>query len=68
MRTLVVATIIASLATPAAAQAMGGGKHHRGDAQKTQGQTKKSDDKDYKATLKRIPDADKKADPWGTLR
>jgi hypothetical protein len=73
MRILVLAAIIASLAAPAmssaSAQGMGGGKRHRGDAPKTPEQTKKKvDDKDYNAALKQIPNADKKPDPWGSMR
>jgi hypothetical protein len=73
MRTLAIAAIIAALAapaiSPASAQGMAGGKRQRGEAPKTQTQSKKKvDDKDYNAALKQIPNVDKKPDPWGNLR
>jgi hypothetical protein len=68
MRGLMAAAIIALLTVPAYSQGMSGGKKHRGQEQKTDGQKKNPDDKAYKAALDRIPVPNKKYDPWQNMR
>jgi hypothetical protein len=69
IRTLVaVATIISSLALPAYSQGLnrrpGSGGYEGPPVEKKP----KIDEKAYKAALERIPDPDKKFDPWGIAR
>jgi hypothetical protein len=66
MRILAYAAILALMAAPAAAQGMGGGKHHRGAATKTTDTKAKANDGDYKNALKNLPN--KRYDPWGEVR
>jgi hypothetical protein len=69
IRTLVaVATIISSLTLPAYSQGLnkrpGSGGYDGPPVEKKP----KIDEKAYKAALERIPDPDKKFDPWGIAR
>jgi hypothetical protein len=67
MRTFTVAAVMVALLTaPAYAQGMGKSKQ-RGTPQKSE-QRVKTDDKAYKAALDKIPDAEKKRDPWQDVR
>jgi hypothetical protein len=65
MRVVVIAAIVASMMVPAFSQAEARG-NKRGSGQKTEQPKKKTDDKDYKAALDRIPT--QKYDPWQTVR
>ena len=62
----VTVAMLALIALPAHAQM--GGKRHQGDDKKTDAPTKKVDEKAYKAALDRIPEPNKKYDPWGVAR
>lgn len=72
MRAFLIATIIALLTIPAAAQGMGtgmggGGKKRHSDQAEQKGPVKpKVDDKGYRSALDRLPD--KKYDPWANQR
>ena len=67
MRTLAIAAIIVSLASPAFAQdTAGSNKHHAAPKKNTEAPKAKVDDKDYKAALDRLPQP--KYDPWATTR
>ena len=76
-RTLLIAAAIVSLGAPASAQTgtqdtvqdmPGLGKNQRATQKRADQPKKKVDEKEYDAALKSIPDAPKKADPWGKLR
>jgi hypothetical protein len=64
---MMAAAMLALIAMPAYAQ-MGGGKHGKTDSDPKTEQTKKVDDKAYKAALERIPEPKQKYDPWGVAR
>jgi hypothetical protein len=64
---LAAVTALALLSAPAYAQGFGKGKGgHRSD-QKTD-TTKKTNDKDYKDALNKVPDQNQKVDPWAGVR
>jgi hypothetical protein len=66
MRKFIVVIIVLGLAVPASAQGRGGGKKHRGDAEKSEQRKPKVDEKASQSALDRLPD--KKFDPWQTVR
>jgi hypothetical protein len=66
MKIFSLAVVIMMLAVPANAQM--GGKHHRGDNDKSEQKKPKVDDAAYKAALERIPEPKEKYDPWGVAR
>jgi hypothetical protein len=66
MKSFRLAVVIMMLAVPANAQM--GGKHHRGDNDKSEQKKPKVDDAAYKAALERIPEPKEKYDPWGVAR
>jgi hypothetical protein len=66
MKIFSLAVVIMTLAVPANAQM--GGKHHRGDNDKSEQKKPKVDDAAYKAALERIPEPKEKYDPWGVAR
>jgi hypothetical protein len=69
IKTLVVAaTIISSLALPAYPQGLGKRAGSGGYAGPPVENRPKVDEKAYKAALERIPEPDKKYDPWGVAR
>jgi len=71
MRTITVAAIIALLTVPAYAQSKGmGATPGFGESKETEADKKQKilDEKAYKDGLKRVPDPDRKFDPWGTVR
>lgn len=57
--------MLALIAVPAHAQM---GRHGKGNADAKTDQSKKIDEKAYKAALERIPDPKEKYDPWGVAR
>jgi hypothetical protein len=68
MRTLILSVVLSALVTqPSYAQPF-----PESDRQKAQEERKKADEKAndeaYKATMKRLPNGDKKVDPWGGVR
>jgi hypothetical protein len=68
MKTFTVAAVTVALFTaPALAQGMSGKKRQHALGPKTE-QRVKVNDKDYKAALDKIPDAEKKRDPWQDVR
>ena len=66
MRSFMIAGIVFLIMTPAYAQGLSGGRKHHQPDQKTEQAKKKPDDKEYKASLSRIPD--RKYDPWHDVR
>ena len=66
MRTLIVALTVVSLAAPALCQEMPRGSKHRAPAPKTDQPKNKTDEKDYKSALDRLPA--KTYDPWQAVR
>jgi hypothetical protein len=58
--------LLALTAMPANAQM--GGRHHKGDDNKSEQKKPKVDDAAYKAALERIPEPKEKYDPWGVAR
>jgi hypothetical protein len=78
MRVLIVAMAITLLTVPAFAQqgaangigaASGAGRANQPpEAPKVDPAQQKADEKAFKEGVKRIPDPDKKFDPWGNLR
>jgi hypothetical protein len=69
IKTLVVAaTIVSSLALPAFSQGLNKRPGSGGYAGPPVENHPKVDEKAYKAALERIPEPDKKFDPWGIAR
>jgi hypothetical protein len=68
MKVIIASVVIALLTVSAFAQDAAGGKRHGRHAQTTDQPKKKVDDGAYKSALKRIPDQQKPADPWESLR
>jgi hypothetical protein len=69
IKTLVVAaTIVSSLALPAYSQGLNKRPGSGGYAGPPVENHPKVDEKAYKAALERIPEPDKKFDPWGIAR
>jgi uncharacterized protein YdeI (BOF family) len=60
---IVVAAIMALIATPVLAQ-----KRPQAEEKKKQEQKPQVDEKAYKAALERIPEPKEKYDPWGVAR
>jgi len=63
---MMAAAMLALIAMPAHAQM--GGKRGKSDAGPPTDQTKKVDEKAYKAALEKIPEPKEKYDPWGVAR
>jgi hypothetical protein len=70
MRALPIAAAVALLTLPAYAQGSRGGPGVVEREQSNQQRARKADEaeKAYKSGLDKIPNADKKPDPWGDLR
>jgi hypothetical protein len=64
----VAAAIISSLTLPAYSQGMGKRGGGEGGSGPPVDNRPKADEKAYKAALERIPEPDKKYDPWGIAR
>lgn len=66
MLRIITAVLIVSVAIPAYAQGMSGGRSHHPPEQKAGEQKKKPDDKSYNSSLATVPD--RKFDPWQKIR
>jgi hypothetical protein len=68
MKTFAVAVVVILELAAIPANAQTGGKHHRGDDNKSEQKKPKVDEAAYKAALERIPEPKEKYDPWGVAR
>jgi hypothetical protein len=74
MRILIVAVATVLLTVPAYSQAggfnatQGAGRMPYPEEPKVDAEKKKADEKAFNDAIKRIPSAEKKYDPWGTVR
>jgi hypothetical protein len=64
MKTFAVAVVVILGLAAIPANAQMGGKHHRGDDNKSEQKHEAA----YKAALERIPEPKEKYDPWGVAR